>query len=177
LWGGLQRRLEGLTMLPRTYPQSGRAAEILALLFPGGMEFLRSEFATQSTKMRSILQLIDTDHLADEIDALAGKEFLAAIREIQVRYENMVTERLRRDSATGQSFVETVRSLQSAIVNYAGKIIGSIEHDEEETIERARLALLPIVNFREANRAARASGLVDEPSEPKQPEDPQDPTG
>jgi hypothetical protein len=67
----------------------------------------------------------------------------------------MVKERLRRDTSSGQNLTERVRSIQNAIVNYASKVIGSVEHDEPATAEAARLALLPIVNFREAAAAAQ----------------------
>ena len=66
-------------------------------------------------------------------------------------------ERLRRDAASGQNLTERVRSIQNAIVNYASKVVGSVEHDDPETAEAARLALLPIVNHREAAAAAQRS--------------------
>jgi hypothetical protein len=36
-------------------------------------------------------------------------------------------------------------------------VVGSVEHDEPKTAETARLALLPLVNFREAAAAAQRS--------------------
>lgn len=105
--------------------------------------------------MAAILKHIDDAGLAAEVDDIAGPEFLKAIRSVQPRYEAMVKERLRRDNALGQDLRETTRELQAAIVNYASKIIGTIEHDEPETTEAVRLALLPIANFRDA-AAARA---------------------
>ncbi len=56
--------------------------------------------------------------------ALIGAEFLQAARAIQPRYEAMVSERLRRDKVTGQNLLEMTRGLQSAIVNYATKLVG-----------------------------------------------------
>ena len=165
-WGGLQRRFEGMSMLSATrYPKARRAGELLAMLFPQGMEFLKADYSSQSTKMASILQHIDEDGLASEINVIAGQEFLEAIRDVQPRYEAMVQERLRRDKATGQNLADTVRTIQGAIVNYAAKLIGTIEHDDPATMEAARVALVPIVNHRE-NTAGRGQGPRGAPDAP-----------
>jgi hypothetical protein len=55
---------------------------------------------------------------------------LKAVRGVQPRYEAMVKDRLRRDNASTQDLREPTRKLQAAIVNYATKIIGTIERDE-----------------------------------------------
>ena len=171
-WGGLQQRLGAMAMLsPERFPQAKRAAELSVQLFPEGMEFLKANYATQSTKMASILEHIDMARLDAEIDALAGKEFLQAIRHVQPRYEAMVNERLRRDKVTSQNLADTVRAIQGAIVNYASKVIGTIEHDEPDTAEVARLALLPITNHRDA-AALRGRRATKEPATEPEAEDP-----
>lgn len=174
-WGGVRLRLSGMAMLsPDKYPKAKRAAELDALLFPEGMDFLKLEYSAQSVSMGAILKRIADDDLEGDIDAVAGQEFVKALKEIQPRYEAMVSERLRRDKETGQNLLETTRGLQSAIVNYANKVIGTIEHDDPATTEWARLALLPIVNHRAANatRAQRgvvAEGAADKPDGEKKP--------
>lgn len=166
-WGGLRLRIQAMAMLnAKKYPRAKRASEIETLLFAEGTEFLKAEYASQRTTMGSILHRIDADNLQKDIDDIAGKEFLQAIRDVQPRYEAMVKERLRRDKATGQNLSDNVREIQAAIVNYASKVIGTIEHDEPETAETARIALLPITNFREA--AARGAIGGNEPAEPQE---------
>jgi len=176
-WGGFRLRLQGLAMLdPETYPRARRAAELEAKVFAQGSEFLKLEYAAQSTAMSSLLKQIDDDGFQKDIDDLAGKEFLQAIRHVQPCYEAMVKERLRRDKAMGQNLADSVRAIQSAIVNYAQKVLGTIEHDDPDTTEAARVALLPIANFREAAaRAAAAEGAPAEPAAP--PEKPAAPGG
>jgi hypothetical protein len=166
-WGGLRLRLQGLAMLdPEKYPRARRAAELEAKVFAQGSEFLKLEYAAQSTAMSSLLQQIDGDGLQKEIDDLAGKEVLQAIRHVQPRYEAMVTERLRRDKATGQNLADSVRAIQNAIVNYAQKILGTIEHDDPETTEVARVALLPIANFRETSTRVVGAAAPEQPATP-----------
>lgn len=158
-WGAFRLRGQAMAMLrPDVYPKAQRAAEIDARLFPQGTEFLKSEYTSQSTSMATILQIIDEGGLEHDINDILGPEFLAAVREVQPRYAAMVKERLRRDKAAGQNLFETIRAIQAAIVNYAGKVIGSIEHDDPATEETARVALLPIINHRDAVAAAQRAG-------------------
>jgi hypothetical protein len=157
-WGGFRLCLQGRAMLrPDLYPKAKLAAEIDAKLFAQGTEFLKSEYASQSSSMSVLLQTIDDDKMEKDINSVVGPDFLTAIRDVQPRYEAMVKERLRRDNASGQNLTERVRTIQNAIVNYASKVIGSVEHDEPATAEAARVALLPIVNHRDAVAAAQRS--------------------
>lgn len=150
-WGGLRMRLSALSMLPNDkYPRAAKAAALDTQFFGAGTEFLKADYGVQSASMAGILTRIDDDGLSPTIDEVAGAEFLAAIRDVQPRYEQMVSERLRRDKLTGQALSEITRSLQAAIVNYAIKVAGTVEHDDPATAEAARVALLPIANFREA---------------------------
>lgn len=162
-WGGLRGRLQAMAMLPHErFPAAKRAAELDAQLFCEGIPFLKAEYGTQSSAMAALLQRIDDEGLARELDVIAGHDFLKELRHVQPRYEAMVRERLKRDKATGQNLSETTRALQAAIVNYATKVIATIELDEPDTMETARLALLPIANHREAAaaRGSRAAPVI-----------------
>lgn len=178
-WGAFRLRVQAMAMLrPDVYPQAQRAVEIDGKLFPQGTEFLKSEYASQSTSMGTVLLTIEQEGLENDVNAIIGAEFLAAVRDVQPRYEAMVRERLRRDKAAGQNLFETIRAIQAAIVNYAGKVIGAIEHDDPATVETARIALLPILNHRDAVAAAQRSSkgaaavVTPAPAVPATPADP-----
>lgn len=170
-WGGFRLCIQGKAMLrPDLYPKARLAAELDAKLFAQGTEFLKAEYASQSSSMAVLLQRIDDDKLEKDINSVVGPDFLTAIRDVQPRYEAMVKERLRRDTASGQNLTERVRTIQNAIVNYASKVVGSVEHDDPATAESARVALLPIVNHREAAAAAQRpapAAATDPSAEPK----------
>ncbi len=169
-WGAFRLRGQAMAMLrPDVYPKAQRAVELDARLFPQGTEFLKSEYASQSTSMATILQVIDEGGLEQNITDILGPEFLAAVREVQPRYAAMVKERLRRDKAAGQNLFETIRAIQAAIVNYAGKVIGAIEHDDPATEETARVALLPILNHRDAVAAQRSGKAAPATAAPVMP--------
>lgn len=156
-WGALRMRLQAMAMIaPEVTPKAARAAELEATLFPNGTGFLAAEYAEQSAAMGTLLRQVEEDELAKSLSAVAGPEFLAAVRRVQPRYEKMVTERLRRDAAVGQNLLETVRALQSAILNHAQKVIGTVEHDDPSTVDVVRAALRPIEAHREANGRAAA---------------------
>ena len=150
-WGGLRLCVQGRAMLRADmYPKAKLAAEIDAKLFAQGTEFLKAEYASQSGSMGSLLQMIEDDKMEKDINSVVGP-----------------------DSASGQNLTERVRTIQNAIVNYASKVLGSVEHDDPATAEAARKALLPIVNHRDAVAAAQRSApapvapLADPTVEPK----------
>lgn len=157
-WGALRMRLQAAAMIVEHGGEDAKRATALdAMLFHGTTEFLKAEYSVQSTSMGSILKLIESEALEPDIHRIAGPVYLAAVRSVQPRYEAMVKERLRRDTASGQNLNETVRALQAAIVNYASKVTGTVEHDDPASAESARVALLPILNHRDTT-AARGTG-------------------
>ncbi len=155
-------------MIPEHTDRAGRAAALDQSLFHGSMEFLKAEYGVQRTRMAALLKQIDEEKLGAELNALAGLEFLTACRDAQPRYERMVNERLRRDTAMGQNLNETVSELSAAIINYASKILASTEPDDEASHDVARAALRPIDAMREA---ARSGSLTSAPADapPKSP--------
>lgn len=161
-WRALRLALQSKAMLRLDlYPQAKLAAAIEAALFPPGPEPLKADYFSQSSGLSASLRRVDEDpKLEKDINALVGPEFLAAIRDVQPRYEAMVKERLRRDVASGQDLTERVRAIQSAIVSYVSKVVASVEQDEPPTIELARKALLPLANHREATLAAQRAALA-----------------
>ena len=59
-WGGFRLCLQGKSMLrPDLYPKAKLAAELDAKLFAQGTEFLKAEYASQSSSMGALLQMID----------------------------------------------------------------------------------------------------------------------
>ena len=159
-WGALRQRLVALALLPQdVYPRAKRSADLDVALFSGVFAFLKDDYGIQNASMAAHLKRIDDDKLGPEINDLAGPECLKAIRSVQPRYEAMVSERLRRDKASGTNLNGLTQALQGAIVNYATKVAASVEHDDAEAAEVARIALLPLVNYREsaATRAARGA--------------------
>lgn len=73
-----------------------RARELSSVLFPEGPPFVAHGYRTQSLVMAKRLAEIDARGWAKQLDKLAGRELLAALREAQVVYEAMVAARTAR---------------------------------------------------------------------------------
>jgi len=162
LWSALRARLQAYAVLPfEDFPRSARADELLLTLFGAdGLVFLKDPYPVQLSTMDTLLKRIDEDKLQAEIDALAGPEFLAAIRKVMPRYGTMVKAMLRRDDASGQNLLDHVRAIQRAIVEYATKVCATVEDDEPGTADAAREALRPIANAHEQATPSRRGATI-----------------
>lgn len=167
-WGALRGRLENYALLPATkYPDALRAAEIVTSLFgESGLSFLTQRYLEQHAIADSILRRIDAESMAADIDRLAGQEFLENIREQHLLYGKMVGVLLQRENAMAEDLAEHVRAMGQELVDYATKVLASVDRDDPATIQAACAALRPIDVFREGTQAR----LSKEAEPPKTPE-------
>lgn len=157
-WVAMRDRAVAYSMLPvEQYPKAARAGELVRTLFgDGNLEFLRGTYTDQLAAMAAILRRIDEDGLAKDLDAVCGGEFLAHCRAMQPKYEAMVKGYLGRDPGMTDNLREHRRGVQAAIVTYATRVCATVDEEDPESAETARLALLAIVNSR--SNAARRGG-------------------
>jgi hypothetical protein len=158
-WSALRSRLQAYAMLPpETYPDSKRAIEILYSLFgESGLSFLTESYPEQFAIAESVIRRIDSENMAADIDRLAGKEFLENVRAQHAAYGKMVQAVLQREDAITDDLNEHVRAMGQEVVDYATKVLASMERDKPATIAAARTALRPIDAFREATQRRAAS--------------------
>jgi hypothetical protein len=157
-WRALDRRLEGYALLASTGLESARrAAELRSLLFPTGLMFLTLPFAAEWAESQKRLDLIAEQHLAADLDRLAGPELLAEVRAAHTEYGKALhitqAEPARADPAP---LLEPLRALQQTFVDYAVQVLAATDLADAESVGRARAALRPLDVFREA--AARRAG-------------------
>lgn len=167
-WGALRSRLQAYAMLPsETYPDAKRAAEIITSLFgEAGLSFLTESYPEQYGIADSVLRRIDSEGMATDIDRLAGKEFLENVRLQHVAYGKMVQSVLQREEALSEDLSDHVRAMGQEIVDYATKVLASIDRDKPATLAAVRTALRPIDAFREATQRRAASHPPPAPSTP-----------
>ncbi|MEZ4294221.1 MAG: hypothetical protein R3B70_04530 [Polyangiaceae bacterium] len=168
-WALLRDRAVAYAGLPNEqFPRAGRAGEIVQSLFPdASLPFLRATYVDQLAAMAGILRRIDEDGLAKDIDALCGVEFLANVRAVMPRYEAMVLGVLARDAGRSEDLRGLLRELQTGIVSYATKVCATVDEDEPQSAETARVALLAIANLRAASarRGGRGGSEVETSNE------------
>lgn len=153
-WGALRGRLQAYTLLPvETYPDAKRAGEILASLFgDAGLSFLTESYPEQYAIADSVLRRIDEEKFAVDIERIAGKEFLDNVRVQHVAYGKMVAGVLQREATLSEDLGEHVRAMGQEIVDYATKVLATVDRDKPATITAARAALRPLDAFREATQ-------------------------
>lgn len=158
-WGALRQRLQAYAMLPpETYPDAKRAIEILYSLFgESGLSFLTESYPEQFAIAESVISRIDNENMAADIDRLAGKEFLENVRNQHIAYGKMVQAVLQREETITDDLSEHLRAMGQEVVDYAMKVLASIDRDKAATIAAARTALRPIDAFREATQRRAAS--------------------
>lgn len=161
-WAALRMRLEACVLLPREpHARAERARRVVQTLFgEDGLTFLRERYPVQYTVADTILKRIEADDLQPEIDHLAGPEFLANIRAQHERYGDMVQGVLMRARVEDENLHNHMRGLQRAITTYAIAVCATVDDDDPATAERARMVLLPIVNFRQQSPRGRGDGAA-----------------
>jgi hypothetical protein len=166
-WGALRMRLLGYGELPAAkFPDAQRALELVQELFgPDGLSFLKETYPVQWSTADTILKRIDDDNLHIDIDRIAGKEFLVNIRAQHKAYGAMVQSLLLREKSAGVNLAEHVRAMGRAIVDYATRVCGSVDEDDnEQAIAAVLAALRPLDAYREATARRAAGTSADEPT-------------
>lgn len=139
-----------------------RAAVLLAKLFPDGTGFLRLPAYEQWGQTDVMLQRIDRDGLASELDAVLQPEYLALLREAHDAYGRALgMGHDANDDPKAAALRDSITDLSYAIANYGRVLVGELVPGDEASEARFRRAVAPIDAFREA--LSRRHGAGDEP--------------
>lgn len=136
-----------------------RASEHLRLLYPQGLQFTKASFAVQDAEMRRMVTEMKDPELAESLDELVGPEFIKAFKKVTKQYSKMV-KAMGHVTATSVDLRTVVTEMQTAIVQHASRVLGELDDDDAASVERVRMLLAPIDNFRA--RAAYGGGTVAE---------------
>jgi hypothetical protein len=132
-----------------------RATEHLRLLYPEGLAFTRESFATQDAEMRRMVSEMQRPELAESLDELVGEAFIKPFKKIAKAYSAMV--KAMGHASTASVDLRSMRGeIQTAVVQHATRVLGELEDEDAESVERVRRLLAPIDNFR--TRAAQGGG-------------------
>lgn len=167
-WACLHGRLSDYAALPAAqWPKAARAQDLIDQLFPDGLTFLQLPYATEWAESEKRLARIEANKLANDIDALAGSEFLAEVRRAHAHYGLVlgITKAAKGDGP--ENLADPLRALGKSIVQYALKLVG-LASDSEESLRMVRAALRPIDEHRAAT-AKRSAGGDKEGASPEAP--------
>lgn len=169
-WRATEQRLGATASLPAAdFPDAARAAMLYQRLFPDGLGFLTLPWSSEWAESDKRLGLIKEDKLEADLDELAGKDFLAALRAAHAAYGKVLGITQAEDPPADVVQVQQpLHALQSAVRNYALQVVAAAGADPGFA-EDARAALLPIDRVRAANARQAGSGSVSaEPAPPAQ---------
>ena len=86
-WGILLDRLEAYSLLPVAgFPRAPRARELVDILSPGNREWLNFVYGAEWAESTKRLERIAGDGLTQDINDLAGPEFLSEVQEAHTAY-------------------------------------------------------------------------------------------
>jgi hypothetical protein len=167
-WRALEQRLAAYASLPgASFPDAARAAELHARLFPDGLTFLALSYAREWAESNKRLQMVEDDKLGKSIDALAGKDFLAALEGAHAAYGVALgVTHAAPPPADVARVQEPLQNLKAAVSDYALQVVAAAKSDPSFA-EKAPATLAPIDRAR-ADNACQA-GSAAPPPEPAPP--------
>ncbi len=173
----MSMRLEALTLLPAEMPESQRATQMIAQLFPLGLGFLQLPYDRQWALCESAMRTIGDGPVAEELEELIGEPVLRELRAAHKNYGRALgITQAKAEAATTPNLANAARTLQEAFTEYALQLLAAGRADPSLG-EAVMACLRPLDNARELElRRANARGGVPEPVvAPTPPEVPQVP--
>jgi hypothetical protein len=165
-WSCLHGRLSNYAYLPAAHhPKAARAQAIIDQLFPDGLTFLQLPYATEWAESEKRIARIDKTNLVNDIDVIAGAEFLDEVRRAHAEYGQALGITKAPKSEAPESLAEPLRALAKAIAQYALKLAG-LAGDSDDALRMARAALRPIDEHRATTAKRAASGDKGDKAEP-----------
>lgn len=162
-WAALHGRLSAWTrMVDR--PEAERAVDLLAKLFPSGLQFLVSSYESEWFHSRLLLDRLHKDDLYDDVVELAGEPFVTGVEQAHAALGEALglDGDVSSDASPGAGVGESVLRLADAIANYGRILSGGVEIDDPDSRARFLSAVAPIDAYRASNRR---SSTDDDPSQ------------
>lgn len=157
-WVGLRECIEAKARLEGT-EVGERAAKLSTQVFPSGTNFVTASYNEQWAISDAHLVRIDEDELADEIDEIAGPEFLPFIREAHRKFGDAIgVGETARASVPDSAMVSAANlRLSRAIVNYGRVMIGRADLNDPKSVAELKRAMAPLDEYRRSTFAKRAA--------------------
>ena len=156
-WAGLFGRVHAHTRV-RTSPHRERAGELLTELFPGGLAWLKEGFEAEWIHAKTLLERIDQDGHAEELELIAGEGFLQWARDASAKLgEALGLGKSEPPRAPG--LAPALTAIAHAIANYGRILAGEVDLDDPASLEAFRLAVAPIDEHRRSQRAGKGAAL------------------
>jgi len=172
-WRNFHDRLAAYAGLPTEfYPEAGRAAEIVSVLFPEGLSFLKLDYSSQWAESERRLQHIQAEKLEADVNKLAGAAFLAEVRRCHVLYGEAIGVSKPKERRTPIPLSEPLRTMTQSLIALCAQLVALYYEGDADQRAEVRAALRPIDDFRAAALRRARGGNVPTPPAPPAPSDP-----
>jgi hypothetical protein len=160
-WAGFHGRLFAWTRM-YGHPNAQRAEELLAKLFPDGLQFVNAKYESQWFHSRMLLTRIKHDELTADLNELAGEPFLTGVHAAHAAFgEAMGLDENAEPDAGVLAIGEQVALLTDAIADYCRVLSGGVKRKDPDSRARFLAAVAPIDTYRAQNRRSSTSADAD----------------
>jgi hypothetical protein len=146
--------------LPARREEGTKARKLWERLFAAeGTKFTRSGFILQAETMAALLRMLEREQLRAELEAVVGADLVRTIEACQIHYEDVVSDRLSRQSGYAHDFRELRNQLRWGLVAYV-QAVHSLYSPKQPKSEALVLdALRAVINLRD--QISQAGGEVE----------------
>ena len=159
-WRAVSLALEATSLLQGTDEDDAlarRSTALLGRLFPNGLSFTQGSFTAQWAHADRLLNDIDEDGLAEELEALVGARYLGFVRRAHTAYGEALKITEPSEAAPG-GLREPKRDVERALQDYVFALFGQHRPSDAANHSLLRRALAPIDAMREEQARRAASG-------------------
>lgn len=135
--------------LPESVPQAVAARQVLRVLFPSGLGFLRSEYAVEWAEVQRRIDRLKSEGLDTVLAKLGGQPFLDHLLATHAAYGKAlgITEKSTTSSTADPQILDALRELQAALRRYIIKAVAHVEADDPESEALVTRLLSPIAEY------------------------------
>lgn len=146
------------------------AANIVATIFPRGLEILNLRYREEWAEIDTLLQRVESEKLQKRIGELAGAVFLSNVAASHKAYGEALNITKAKDEEVEMAKVmEPFHRTRQALGTYVGVVVSAAKN-QEISIADALRALAPVSTAKAENKPAR--GKKEEAADPERVDEP-----
>ena len=163
-WGALHARLSGLAKVPTELSRdAARATELMAKLFADGLRFLSFDFESEWVESKHKLERIVEEDMQADLARIVGADVLNAVRITHQALGDALGLTSQKRARAGRTTIQdAITQFGKALVGYTRVLLGELDVDDEEAVQRFRVAVAAIDDLRITNRARGAQDDTNE---------------
>lgn len=166
----LHERLVAYEGLVKVNEDTVDAANIVAAVFPKGLEILNLRYREEWAEIDTLLQRIESEKLQKRIGELAGAVFLSNVVASHKAYGEALNITKAKDEEVEMAKVmEPFQLTRQALGTYAAVVVSAARNQEISVADAVR-ALAPVATAKADNKPSR--GKKEEPSDSERVEEP-----